>query len=474
MDVARSSTKVFLAEVVGVGLSFLAITYFARELGSHRLGTFFLFEALLFIFGRPADLGIRLATEKRISGKEDPATVLSSAVVLKTGLLVITLLLLFLTRGYVNDFIGQDLAGLLGVALVLREASTLMKNVLSGELRVGETAIIDFAYNVVKFGGGALLVYTNFGVVGLVYALLAAYVVRFLLAFRASDVRFGRPSRARMRSLLGYAKYTIIPGIAYQVNQWMDVILLGYFLTNEAVGMYEVAWRIGGPVLLVSRSIGVALFPQFSSWSSTGSKDAIEEMLSSVLTPSLLLVFPAFFGSLVLSREILGLVFGPEFEAVWLALIIIMAGKIPSAVRVLFGEALNGLDRPRYTTIATGVAMMTNLALNVVLISQFGVVGAAIGTMTAIAVGMTVRTVFLSRFIRIGVPYDELGWCFAASAAMGAVLYAAKTMVAIDSIVTLFVFVLTGALLYFGFVFLYPPLKTQITSQLQRVVPWPL
>jgi len=474
MDVARSSTKVFLAEVVGVGLSFLAITYFARELGSGGLGTFFLFEALLFIFGRPADLGVRLAAEKRISGKEDPAAILSSAVVLKTGLLAVTLLLLLVTRGYVNDFIGQDLTGLLGVALVLREASTLMKNVLSGELRVGETAIIDFAYNVVKFGGGALLIYANFGVIGLVYSLLAAYVVRFVLAFRATDVKFGRPSRARMRSLLGYAKYTIIPGIAYQVNQWMDVVLLGYFLTNDAVGTYEVAWRIGGPVLLVSRSIGVVLFPQFSSWSSAGSKDDIEGMISSVLTPSLLLVFPAFFGSLVLSPEILGLVFGPEFEVAWIALIIIMAGKIPSAVRVLFGEALNGLDQPRCTTIATGVGMVTNLVLNVVLISQFGVVGAAVGTMTAIAVGTAVRSVFLSRFIRIDVPYDELGWCFAASAAMGILLYGAKIMVPVDSVVTLLVFVVAGAILYFGFVFLYPPLKTQITSQLQRVVPWPL
>ena len=474
MDVARSSFKVFLAETAGVALSFLAITYFARELGSAKLGTFFLFQALLFVLGRPADMGIRIATEKRISENDSPAVILSSAVVMKAGLLVVTLAGLFAVRGYVNDFIGLELAGLLGVALVLQEVSTLFKNVLSGELRVGETATIDFASNLAKWGGGAVLVYAGFGVVGLVYALIAGLVVRFVLAFRAQETGFGRPSRARMRSLAGYAKYTIVPGVGYQVHQWMDVLLIGFFLTNDAVGVYEVAWRVGGPVLLLSRSIGVAIFPQFSSWESSGSTDAIERLFSNVITPYLFLVFPAFFGTLVLSRDILTIVFGQEFGAAWLVLVVIIAGKLPSAVRSLTGKCLYGLDHPKYTTISTAVTMVANLVLNVALIWQFGIIGAAFGTMTSVLIGTSVRTYFLSKLIQFDVPWDELGWCVGASVAMAAILYVAKAAVGIRSAVTLFGFVAAGALLYFGFVLLYPPIKTQITTQIENVVPWTL
>lgn len=474
MDVARSSFKVFLAEVAAVVLSFLAIIYYARELGAARLGVFFLFQASLFVLGRPADMGIRMAVQKRISEGTDPASDLTTAVLLKTGLLLVLVSILLAARGYVNDYIGLELTWLLAVALVFKEMAGLMKNALSGELRVGETAIIDFSYSIVLYGGGVLLVYLGHGVFGLVASLIAALATQFVLAFRAQDTGFGRPSLERMYSLFDYAKFTIVPGVGYQVYQWMDILILGVLATSDAVGVYEVAWRVGGPVLLAARSIGVAVFPQFSSWESAGSKDSIEELFSQIFTPSLLLVFPAFFGTMVLSEEILTLVFDAEFGAAGLALIVIMAGKIPGGIKTLVGNALYGLDKPEYVTIATTVSIVTNVVLNVVLIWEFGILGAALGTMSSITIGASIRTYYLSRFIDIRVPYDELGWCVLASAGMAVALSAAKTVVAVDTVPRLFAFVVAGVVLYGVFVLLYPPLKDEITTHVQKTVPWPL
>lgn len=474
MDIARSSFKIFLSKVASVVLSLLALTYFARELGAGALGTFFLFQAALFVLGRPADLGIRNAVEKRISEGTSPATDLSTALLMKTGLFLFVATGLLAARGFVADYIGLDLVRFVIAGIALQELSGLMKNALSGELRVGETAIIDFSYNLVKYGGGMVVVYAGYGVVGLVSSVLAGLALRFALAYRAQDTGFGRPSVARMRSLVRYAKFSIIPSVSHQVHQWMDILILGAILTNDAVGVYEVAWRIGGPVLLVAQSIGVAIFPQFSSWESTGDRESIEELFSNVLTPSMFLVFPAFFGTLVLSREILVHVFDPEFGAAWLALIVIMAGKIPSGVQSLAGNALYGLNKPKYVTVATVVTITANLVLNVVLIWQFGILGAALGTMSAVTIGTTIRTYYLSQFIEIRVPYDELGWCALAAAGMGLTLYVMKSVVPVDNLVSVFGFVVTGVVLYVGFVLLYPPLKSQIATQVRKTVPWPL
>lgn len=474
MNVAKSSFKVFVAEMASVILSVVALTYYARELGAAQLGTFFLFQAALFVLARPADMGIRTAVQKRISEGTDPAADFTTALLLKSGLLVALIGVLFAVQGYVNDYIGLELTGFLAVALVLQEMSGLMKNVLSGELRVGETAIIDFAYYTVMYVGGVVLVYAGHGVVGLVSALVTGLGVRLGLAFRATDVGFGRPTVARMRSLVSYAKFTVIPGVGYQVHQWMDILILGALATNQAVGVYEVAWRVGGPVLLAAQSIGVAIFPQFSSWDSDGSTEAIEDLFSRVFTPSMFLVFPAVFGTLVLSHEILTLVFDAEFGAASLALVIIMAGKIPGGIRNLVGKALYGLNKPKYVTVATVVTITANLILNVVLIWKFGIVGAAVGTMTAVTLGTSIRTYYLSRFIKIRVPYDELGWCALSAAGMGLALHAMKGIVAVDTLVSLFGFVVTGVVLYVGFVLLYPPLKAQIATQIRHAVPWPL
>lgn len=472
MNVARSSFKVFVAEALGVVLSLVGITFFARELGSGELGSFFLFQALLFFLGVPADMGIRLAVEKRISEETEPASVLSTAVLMKGGLLAITVTGLFLARDLLHAYIGYDLVAFLALGLVLQEISGLMKNVLAGELRVGETAIIDFSNTLTKYVGGAVLLVAGYGVVGLVVGHLAGLVVRLLLAFRASDTGFGRPSTDLMRSLGNYGKYAIIPHVGQQVHQWMDVLLLGFILTNEAVSVYELAWRVAGPVLLLARSIGTAIFPQFSSWDSAGSRDSIERLFSGIITPALLLVFPAFFGTMVFSREILSLVFGAEYGAGWLALIIIMAGKIPGAVQSLVGSSLYGLNKPKYVTLGTSVTIVTNLAFNLVLIWQFGVVGAAIGTMAATTIATAVMLYYLSRMIDITVPYDELGWCVGASAAMAGVLYAAKTTVAVDTIPRLVAFVVAGVVLYGAFVLFYPSIRKQVTTQVRKTVPW--
>ena len=472
MNVARSSFKIFLAESLGVVLSLVGITFFARELSSSELGAFFLFQALLFFLSVPTDLGIRMATEKRISGEADPASVLSTAILMKGGLLALTVTGLFLARDFLYTYIGYDLVAFLAVGLVLQEVSGLMKNVLAGELRVGETAFIDFSNTLTKYVGGAILLVAGHGVVGLVVGHLAGLVVRLLLAFRASDTGFGRPRTDLMRSLGTYGKYAVLPHVGQQVHQWMDVLLIGFILTNNAVSIYELAWRIAGPVLLLARSIGTAIFPQFSSWDSAGSQEAIERLFSRIITPALLLVFPAFFGVAVLSREILSLVFGPEYAVGWLALILIMAGKVPGAVQNVVGSSLYGLNKPKYVTIGTSITIVTNVAFNLVLIWQLGIVGAAIGTIAATTLATTVMIYYLSRLINITVPYDELGWCLGASAVMAGVLYAAKTTIAIDSVAHLAGFVVAGVVLYGTFVSLYPPIKEQITSQLRETVPW--
>lgn len=472
MDVSRSSFKIFLAESLGVVLSLGGITYFARELGSGELGAFFLFQALLFFLAVPADMGIRIAVEKRISERSNPGAVLSTALLMKGGLLLLTVTGVFLARGLVRSYIGYDLVAFLAVGLVLQELSGLMKNVLAGELRVGETASIDFAYTLTKYGIGAALVHAGYGVVGLAASVLVGLFVRLVMALRACDTGFGQPSREVMRSLRSYGKYAILPRVGKQVHQWMDVLLLGVILTASAVSVYELAWRVAGPVLLLARSIGTAIFPQFSSWDSVGSREAIERLFSNIITPSLLLVFPAFFGAAVLSREILSLVFGAEYAAGWLVLIVLMGGKIPGAVQSVVGRSLYGLDEPKYVTIGTVVTIATNLAFNLVLIWQFGVVGAALGTIASRTLSTGLQFYFLSGLIDIRIPYDELGWCLGASAVMAAVLYAAKTTIAVDSVVRLVGFVLAGAALYGVFVAMYPPLKNQITTQIQKSVPW--
>lgn len=155
-----------------------------------------------------------------------------------------------------------------------------------------------------------------------------------------------------------------------------------------------------------------------SEWDASGSLEEVEGLFSKIITPSLLFVIPAFFGRLVLSEEILHVIFGDAFAADWQALIIIATRKIPRAIRRIGGRTVFAPNQPRLVAVASVVDILLNLVLNLVLIYTLGIVGAAIGTILSMTIGTALRTYFLSWFITIRIPYDELGLCTLSAAAM--------------------------------------------------------
>ncbi|MDB9252931.1 flippase [Halorubrum ezzemoulense] len=470
MDLARSTLKISAAKVGSLLLTFVGTAFFAQELGAKVLGIFFLFQAALGISALPANLGTRIAVEKRMSEGGPADQILGTGIVLKSALLVFLTGVILLFQSHLNRYIGAEVAGLLILAIFFQEFAGLMMNVLQGELRVGEAATLRFVYSVVLVTLGALLVVHGYGVFGLIYSVILGKVIQLLWAIYKTSVGIGRPTITQAHSLIDYAKYSIIPEVDGQVHSWMDVLIIGFLLTQADVGAYEVAWRVAGPVLLLTSAIGTTIFPQISSWSADDTIEPLERLLPKIIVPSVIFVFPALFGGLLLSEEILGLVFGEEFTAAWLALIILLAGKLPRAIRQIAGKSLLGLDRPDLVTHAAIVDIIANLLLNLVLIWQFGIVGAALGTVLSMTLGTIHRTYYLSQFVKIRIPYNELGWCLLSSVAMYGILYMAKSTVEVNSISYLFVFVFTGAALYGVFILLYQPLRVEVVEQARAVI----
>ncbi|MFC4440027.1 MULTISPECIES: oligosaccharide flippase family protein [Natrialbaceae] len=470
MDLTRSTVKLFGGHVGFVVLTFLGIMYFARELGAAQIGVFFLFQALLSVLVLPANLGTRIALEKRISEADRPGQMLTTGAFLKFGLLVPVVLVVLALSDAIDGYLGMELAIYLAIAIPLQEAAMTMNNVVRGELRVGETAVIELSYIVVWVGVGVVLTSIGFGVVGLVYAVIAGYAVQFGYGFLKRETPFHRPSLSCAQSIVEYAKYSIIPEIDGEIHSWMDVLIIGYLLTQAAVGAYEVAWRISMPVLLTTGAISLAIFPQISAWNADESTASIENVIPAALTPALALVFPAFFGGLLFAPEILGFIFGLEFTIASGALVILLAGKAPEAVQSVIGKALLGIDRPDLVTRAASLDIVLNLAFNIVLITQFGLVGAAIGTTLALTIGTVLRAHYLSRFFTLRIPYRDLGWCLLCSVIMFLVLFGLRTIVEIETLPGLLAAIGFGAVLYCALLVVYKPLRTQIVRQTRAVI----
>jgi O-antigen/teichoic acid export membrane protein len=470
MNLARTSIKIFAARAVSSLIGFLGIAFFARELGSHQMGILFLFQAFLGIIAIPANLGISDSVTKRLSEGDSPGSIFATAVLLK-GLLLLPFgagILVFQEK--INSYLGAELALLLLLALILREFARLIEQVLKGELRVGETAGPLLSQKLIYVFIGAILVLAGNGVRGIIYGLLAGYTVMLVWGLWMSSTAIGSPSLRHAYSLFNYSKYAFVSSVSGQFYNWMDVAIIGLFLTQSDVGIYEIAWRVTAVVLLSSSSIATTIFPQVSQWDAEGATERIESLLSEAIPPALFVAIPAFFGVVLFSKEILGFVFGVEYAVGSLVLIALIGEKVIRSVHLVLGRSLQGIDRPDLAAKASIISIVANLFLNVILVLEFGIVGAAVATTISSIINSILHAHYLSRFVSIRIPYIRIGGCVAASFSMAVVLKTIESAILISSLPMLLLIIGLGVAVYAGFALVIPPSRVVILDNIQRVV----
>jgi O-antigen/teichoic acid export membrane protein len=357
-------------------------------------------------------------------------------------------ILIILFQNNINEYLEVELAGWLVIGLFLLSLKELMIKVLRGEMRVGETASLQFIDKFLWAAIGIILVLNGYGTEGLVYGLLTGHAFVFLIGMYKRSTNFGLPSWEKAQSLYNYAKYNVISSTGSYVYNWMDVAMLGFFVSPSLISAYEVAWRVSSLLLMFSRSIATSLFPQISSWEIDGKYDEIESILPKTLFFTLLFVIPGFFGISILSKQILTIIFTPEYAVAWVALIILSAERLFHSIHMILGRTLNGINRPNLAARATVASLLINLVLNAVLISQFGIIGAALATSISFIVNAYLHAKYLSNYIDISVDRDNMSWLLFSSVLMSFVVLVIAVFISVDTLTILLLYVLIGAITF--------------------------
>lgn len=448
MNISRSTSTLAFTRALSSAVAFLSVAFIARMAGAAVLGVFFLFRALVMLLEIPTDFGMRVALEKRISEGRAPPRVASTGLLVKLATVGVATLAILLLRGPIDSYLADGFAGIVVLALFAQQLSISVVGMLRGELRIKEAAYADLTHTLTWTGLGVLAVYLGYGAKALALSYVVGNVGRFSVGLFLQQTGFGRPSVDLGRDLVKFAGYSSISVVGGRIHNSLDLLIIGLFVGSQAAGVYEVAWQVGAPVLLVSTALGETIFPQISAWHSSGGVERVERLVSLSILPSLFFVIPAAFGAVLLSEEILSVVYGAEFAAGAIALVVIIWGKIPRAIRAITGRTLFGLNQPRNVAIASGVDIVLNIVFNLPLIYLFGITGAAVGTMASMTIGMFVRVHYLNQAIDIRVPTGELVWSVAASMLMALVVVGARTVLEPTNVISLFGLICIGAAVY--------------------------
>lgn len=159
----------------------------------------------------------------------------------------------------------------------------------------------------------------------------------------------------------------------------MDIMLLGVLAEHEDAGRYAAASRISDLIVFALASANVVVAPLIAGLHARNDVVGMQAMLVSLAKGVTLLTIPLVAVIVLFGKPLLGL-FGHGYDAVYLPLLILVCGQIVNAlsgpvdfVMSMTGQQMNML---KILAIATGL----NAVFNLLLIPQFGPVGAAVAT----------------------------------------------------------------------------------------------
>lgn len=465
MSIYRAATRLSIARYLNLVISFGGLVIFTRLLSQSNLGSYFLFVSVLEITGLVANLGIHGALKKRLSGSGDNPTIVGTALRIKTVALLLVLTGVYLFRETISDFIGAEVLIPLVAGVFANECREFCIDVLEGESQVSLTAPLHLLRQITWLGTSLIFIFTSdWQTLAVIWGAVVGHIVVIPAAWYLIDTPVGSFDCGHARSLFDYAKYNFMSHIGGKGFAWVDTIVIGALLGPTFVAAYEVALRLTSVVSTVAGTVATSLFPEISRLSTNGDYDEVTNVLGQSVTLPVILALPAFFGTLVIGEEMLIRFFGSEYGSTALVLNILMLFAVIKSFHLPIGSCLKAIDKPDLALRATLVAATLNIILNVLLIRELSLTGAAIATVLAYLINLLLHAWYLNRYVSLTLQYRRIIWSLAASMLMTSIIWAIGLFLPVTSVVHLLAFVATGITIYFLVLYQYDPIREQIET----------
>lgn len=172
--------------------------------------------------------------------------------------------------------------------------------------------------------------------------------------------------------------------VAISVYTMLDTIMLGFMKNYEEVGFYNSSINIAKTALSIVTSLSAVAIPRVSYYMERKDQKAISDLLSKSFFIVSILAFPMAVGLACIAPNFVPLFLGKAFYPSILPLIIVSGIIIAIGFNNITGmQTLLGMgyDKPYLYCLLIGTFL--NFAMNLLLIPQYGAVGAAFSSVVA-------------------------------------------------------------------------------------------
>jgi O-antigen/teichoic acid export membrane protein len=372
-------------EFASKAFGFLTTVYLARTLGVDEFGMFGFISAVSAYVVLFANFGIEQYSAQRLSSDTERDTgKMISTVILTRFLLTFLFIIPYLIFGYAFTGSKNDFYLFAVQSLLIFSFAFNIQFFFIAVKKIREIAFIKIIISVVILSATVLFVKENGDLVTALYINgIVSFIVFFgsiFYSYTSIGSRITAPTGNDIITLIKNAAPLGLSALMIQLYHSADIIILGFTDPGVQLGYYTGAYRIINVLTILPGLFYVIFLPDLTKitenffQSMVTKKYIIIQVMSGIAITGIFFISPS---------TIIHLLLGEEYLPAELSFRILLVNVFLVFVNVALAHLFIAWGRHKiYLLIVTSGAGI-NVVCNVLLIPQYGIVGAAIATVCA-------------------------------------------------------------------------------------------
>lgn len=204
-----------------------------------------------------------------------------------------------------------------------------------------------------------------------------------------------------VRKLFHFGKYSFGVSLSAILANSIDQMMLGNLMSKSASASFNIAVRITNLTDIPTNAMATIMFPQSSIKAHNEGKEAIKYLYEKSVGVVLALLIPVIILMYLFSDFAIHLLAGNKYENVIPLLKITLLYCVFSPYGRQSGTILTSDGRTKFNFYMVIVYAVLIIVFNFVFIKQFGIIGAAYGTLLSTIVSFIVTQIYLNKLYSI-------------------------------------------------------------------------
>ena len=416
--IAKETTVTFSGLVYGNFNRYLYSALLARWVGAEFLGIYSLANAIMLISEVVAKMGLETGVMRFVSrlnpelDQEKIQKIIASALRMTTIFSLVIMVALIISSGAIVKNILNEPPLLKLVIIIFAIAIPFNALTLVSAFATQGFKRLKYKILVTQFLNPTLLLTTMvicYWFISAESALMAPMLITGIIGFfvmlgvlkKVTGVSNNQIMKAKVdTSLLNFSYPLMFVTILQTFMHWMDILMLGYFTDATTVGLYHPAARTAGLLQALLLSFISIYAPMMAQFHREGDRKKMDDTYKLVSRWLLMCAIPISAIFIIFPGKVM-LLFGPEYLPSAKILVILTGATF---IQAIFGAAGPTLSMSGHTKLVlwnTIGAFALNFGLNIYLIPNYGIIGAAIATLTSLIVVGFARTIEVSVILKM-------------------------------------------------------------------------